>query len=113
MHEEYQILVRLKSTNIKSNCGNWYGNCQICNEKFSQQCVEGSCNKYIDNIVFILCNDCFAVVNDICSKFVYNNVVYHFEKSYHINDRLMKMKIKKKFIHYSIIPFIAGNKIMF
>ena len=50
MHEEYQILVRLKSTNIKSNCGNWYGNCQICNEKFSQQCVEGSCNKYIDNI---------------------------------------------------------------
>jgi len=115
---EHQILIRLKHTNIKSISGNWYGNCQICNEKFSQQCVEGSCNKSIDNVVFILCNDCFAAVNDICSKFVHNNIVYHFETSYHINDRLRRMKMKKKkkkkyFIHYITIPFIVGNKILF
>ena len=118
MHE-YQILARLKQTTIKSNRGNWYANCQICNEKYSQQCIEASTiayNKSRDNMVFILCKDCFTVVNDLCSKFVYNNIVYQFETSYHINDRpiKMKMKIRKKNAnHYVRIPFITGNKIMY
>ena len=109
---EYQILVRLKHTNIKSVSGRWYGNCQICNEKFSQQCIEGSSNTSKGNVVFILCKDCFTVTNDICSKFIYNNMVYHFETSYHINDR-PKTKKKKYFTHYNSMPLIVGNKVMF
>ena len=110
---EYQILVRIKPTNIKTGRrGYQYGKCQICNENYSQHCIEASTyNKKIDNIVFILCKDCSTVVNDICAKFVYEKKIYNYETSYHINDRPIK-KIKIYALSYKI-PFIIGNKMMF
>ena len=33
---ECQILVRLKNTTIQNKYGKQYGNCQVCNEKYSQ-----------------------------------------------------------------------------
>ena len=57
---EYQILVRLKKTCIKSKDHIQYGNCQVCSEKYSQRCIEASQNiKGKKNTVFIFCNDCY------------------------------------------------------
>ena len=51
---EYQILVRLKKTCIKNKGHIQYGNCQVCSEKYSQRCIEGSQNiKGKKNTVFM------------------------------------------------------------
>lgn len=83
--QEQQILVRLKTTTIKTKGFNQYGKCQICNEKYSQWCIEASL--YNKHNVFIFCKDCFLEVNDICCKFVYNKTVYSYEIAYHINEK--------------------------
>lgn len=108
---EYKILVRLRKTCIKSKGYTQYGNCQICNEKFSQLCIEASQNiKGKKNVVFIFCKDCYSVVNDICSKFVYNKTIYDYETSYHISDKPIPIKdIKFANIYYKL-HFIIGTK---
>ena len=110
---EYQILVRLKKTSIKSKGHIQYGNCQVCKEKYSQLCIEASQNiKGKKNIVFIFCNDCYSVVNDICSKFVYNKNMYDYETSYHINDR--PIVTQNTILNRSIykVPFIIGTRLI-
>jgi hypothetical protein len=112
---EYQILVRVKKTTIRSKGYSQYANCQICNEKYSQLCVEAESSQNKEgknNVVFVFCNDCYLVVNDICSKFVYNKNVYHYEKSYHINDKPIKKKKKCSFISHDIFPFVIGNRLI-
>jgi len=114
MHE-CQILVRLKKTFIKKKHGEQYGNCQICNEKHSRNCIEASSHdKFADFIVFLFCNDCYFVVNDICSRFVFNKQIYNFENSYHIREKPIKKKICKcSSFSYLKFPFIIGNKTLF
>ena len=111
MHE-CQILVRLKKRCVKNKYGKQYGNCQICNQKHSYNCVEASAhNKRDEFIVFIFCEDCYSAVNDICSKFVYNKNIYSYEKSYHIKDNPIKKRCKFVF---SVVPFIiGGNRVLF
>jgi hypothetical protein len=107
--EEYQILVRLKKTNIKRKGFMQYGNCQICCEKYSQRCIEAS--NRAEGIVFIFCNDCYSQVNDICSKFIYNKKVYEYETAYHIDDKPFKKK-KKCGVCFNSIPFLLGNRVV-
>jgi hypothetical protein len=103
---EYQILVRLKKTSIKRKGFFQYGNCQICNEKYAQRCIEAS--NRAEGIVFIFCNDCYSNVNDVCCKFIYNTKVYEYETSYHINEKPIKKK-KKCWFWLNYIPFVVGN----
>jgi hypothetical protein len=110
---EHQILARIKPTKIKTGRrGYQYGKCQICSENYSQQCVEASNNnKTTENIVFILCKDCCAAVNDICTTFVYEKKTYNFETFYNINDKPIR-KLKLYSVSYKI-PFVIGSKVMF
>ena len=115
---EYQILVRLKNTTIQNKYGKQYGNCQVCNEKYSQHCVTASQSiKGRNNILFIFCYDCYLVVNDICSKFVYNKKIYNYDGCYHLNDVPIQIKQPIKIRSFSnfdyTIPFIIGNKLIF
>ena len=113
--QECQILVRLKKTSIRKKYGEQYGNCQICNEKYSRNCIETSSqDKFDEIIVFIFCNDCHFVVNDICSRFVFNKQIYNFEKSYHIREKPIQEKFCKcSSYSYNIFPFIIGNRMLF
>ena len=111
---EYQILVRLKKTCIKNKGHIQYGNCQVCSEKYSQRCIEASQNiKGKKNTVFIFCNDCYSVVNDICCRFVYNKNIYDYETSYHINDRpiVTHNMVRPSNIYYKV-PFIIGARLI-
>lgn len=117
---ECQILVRLKNTTIQNKYGKQYGNCQVCNEKYSQYCIEASQSiKGRNNILFIFCYDCYLVVNDICSKFVYNKKIYNYDGCYHLNDENVPIQIKQPIPIHSFsnfeytIPFIIGNKLIF
>ena len=110
-------MVRLKKTRIKSKGYIQYGNCQICNEKYSQRCIEASAEDSTNNkpnsIVFIFCNDCYLAVDDICSKFVFNKKNYDYEASYNINDKPIKRPNSNINFTCNVIPFIAGNKALF
>ena len=108
MHE-YKVLVRLNSIRIKKGYyDNYYGNCQICNEKHSQEFIEGSYNN--NKAIFVFCKDCYSAVNDICSEFKLNGISYQYERVYNINN----LSIKKKYCIYKfMMPTIIGNKVLF
>lgn len=82
--KEYQILTRLNKTRIaKGRDRRLYGNCQVCNDKFGQFCIEASRNDaYRIHCVFVFCVDCHSVLNEICSIFIYKKKKYTFEDSY-------------------------------
>lgn len=103
---EYQILVRLNKTRIaKGRDKNIYGNCQVCNDKNGQFCIEASRNDgYKMHNVFIFCADCYSVLNDICSIFVYKKFTYTFEDSYHISENPVKTKNKWYHKKYYLDP---------
>jgi hypothetical protein len=107
--QEYKVSVRLRNISIKKwNYNKFYGNCQICNEKYSQEFIEGSYNN--NRAIFVFCKDCYLVVNDICSEFKLNGISYQYERVYNINN-LHTKKIRQPF--QIMIPIVFGNKVMF
>ena len=114
--QEYKLSVTLKSIHIKKgNYNSYYGNCQICSEKYSQEFIEASYNNSRAIFVFFLSGRvllpiCYTAVNDICSVFKLNGISYQYECVYNINN----LNTKKRRQPFQImIPIIVGNKVMF
>ena len=106
---EYKVSVRLNNNRIKKGSYNsYYGNCQICSEKYSREFIEASYNN--SRAIFVFCKDCYTVVNDICSVFKLNGISYQYERVYNINNLNTK---KRRQPFQIIIPIIVGNKVMF
>jgi hypothetical protein len=103
---EYQILVRLNKTRItKGRDKELYGNCQVCNDICGQYCIEASRYPVCKiHCVFLFCKDCHAVLNEICSVFIYKKNVYTYEDSYHISESPIRQKYKWYCNTYYIDP---------
>lgn len=106
---EYKVSVRLNNIHIKKgNYNSYYGNCQICNEKHSQEFIEASYNNV--RAVFVFCKDCYEVVNDICSVFKLDGVSYQYENVYNIKNLNTKNRVNS---YKNMIPIIIGNRVLF
>ena len=109
---EYQILTRLNTTVLKRKGKDrqLYGNCQVCNDKYGQLCIEASLsNNSKKHTVFIFCSDCHSALNDISAVFIYKKKIYTYEDSYHISENPIKLKTKWYCNKYYMEPIWRTN----